>query len=76
MVQHEPMPDEAPPQEPLAGGYVSAVVRIADTVRRGPGPNTEFVRRLLGFFEQVGCHNDLSPRNTVYRGHGNGLPTG
>ena len=105
-----------------------------------PGPNTQFVRRLLGFFEQAGfdgaprylgtdtenreilsfidghvpwqasrqpstptdaslaaaarllrrchdltagtalaaesevvCHNDLSPRNTVYRNHGDGL---
>ena len=141
MVQHGLVPDEAAPQEPLAGGYVSAVVRVADTVRRNPGPNADFVRRLLGLFEQAGfdgaprylgtdaqgreilsfvdghvpwhaalqpnartdaslesaarllrrchdltagtalaresevvCHNDLSPRNTVYRDHGSFPP--
>ncbi len=140
MAEHGLLPDEAAPQEPLAGGYVSAVVRVADTVRRDPGPNADFVHRLLGLFEQAGfdgaprylgtdaqgreilsfvdghvpwhaalqpnartdasleaaarllrrchdltagtdlaresevvCHNDLSPRNTVYRDHGSGL---
>lgn len=82
MVQHGLVPDEAAPQEPLAGGYVSAVVRVADTVRRNPGPNADFVRRLLGLTagtalareSEVVCHNDLSPRNTVYRDHGSFPP--
>jgi hypothetical protein len=133
--------DEGTPSEQsLAGGYVSAVVRIGSTIRRAPGPNTGFVRQLLSFLEQTGfggaprhlgtdaqgreilsfvdghvpwqddqqlsartdaslaeaavllrryhdltagtalagpsevvCHNDLSPRNTVYRDDGNGL---
>ena len=140
MVQHVLVPDEPSPLEWLPGGYVSAVVRIADTVRRNPGPNAAFVRRLLGLFEQLGfdgaprylgtdaqdreifsfidghvpwqaaqqfttrtdaslaaaarllrrchdltagtslargsevvCHNDMSPRNTVYRNYGSGL---
>ena len=140
IVQHVLMADEGLPQEPLAGGYVSEVVRVADTVRRGPGPNADFVHRLLSFLEQVGfdgaprylgidpqgretlsfieghvpwqasrqvntrtdaslaavarllrrchdltagtalaaesevvSHNDLSPRNTVYRDYGRGL---
>lgn len=134
------MPDEASFEQPLPGGYVSAVVRVDSTVRRAPGPNPAFVRRLLGLLEQAGfdgaprflgtdsqareilsfidghvpwhaelqyiartdaslaevaillrrchdltagtalagrsevvCHNDLSPRNTVYRDHGDGL---
>jgi hypothetical protein len=140
MRQHVLVPDGALPQEPLAGGYVSEVIRIANTVRRGPGPNADFVHLLLSFFEQVSfdgaprylgidaqgreilsfieghvpwqasqqvntrtdaglaaaarllrrchdltagtalaaesevvCHNDLSPRNTVYRNHGGSL---
>jgi hypothetical protein len=139
-VQHVLVPDEALPEEPLAGGYVTSVVRVADTVRRNTGPNADFVRRLLRFFELVGfdgaprylgadsrgreifsfidghvpwqaaqqfsartdanlvtaarlvrrchdltagsalaseaevvCHNDLSPRNSVYRDDGSGL---
>jgi hypothetical protein len=139
MVHHVLVPDVASPQEPLAGGYVSEVVRVGDTVRRSPGPNAGFVDRLLSLFEQVGfdgaprhlgtdsqgreilsfidghvpwqasqqvktrtdaslaaaarllrrchdltagtalaaesevvCHNDLSPRNTVYRDYGTG----
>jgi Phosphotransferase enzyme family len=140
MVQHVLVLDEDPPPGRLAGGYVSAVIRVADTVRRSPGPNADFVHGLLGFFEQAGfdgaprylgadaqgreilsfidghvpwqpaqqlnartdtslaaaarllrrchdltagtalagesevvCHNDLSPRNTVYRDYGWGL---
>jgi Phosphotransferase enzyme family len=140
MVQHVLVPDEDLPHERLAGGYVSSVVRVADTVRRSPGPNPDFVHGLLGHFEQAGfdgaprylgtdaqgrellsfidghvpwqpeqqlnartdtslaaasrllrrchdltagtalaaefevvCHNDLSPRNTVYRDDGRGL---
>jgi hypothetical protein len=139
-IEHVLVSDEASVQEPLAGGYVSEVVRVAGTVRRGPGPNADFVHRLLSFFEQVGfdgsprylgidsqgreilsfidghvpwqdpqqynvrsdaslagaarllrrchdltagtsmaaesevvCHNDLSPRNTVYRNNGQRL---
>jgi Phosphotransferase enzyme family len=48
------VPDETPPEQPLAGGYVSAVVRVDSTVRRAPGPNMAFVRRLLGLLEQAG----------------------
>jgi len=110
-------------EERLPGGFVNAVVRVADTVRRPPAP--EFVHRLLRHFEASGwpgaprylgldrqgrevltfipghvawdgqlrhsdaalvrvaelvrefhdltafdgevvCHNDLSPKNTVY----------
>jgi hypothetical protein len=124
----------------LDGGYVTAVVRAGDTVRRPPGPRAPFVRDLLRHFEATGwdgaprflgrdargrdvlsfieghvawepsqpasafsppslaavaalvrrfhdltagtplagdaevvCHNDLSPRNTVYRDAGAGL---
>jgi hypothetical protein len=124
----------------LRGGYVTAVVRVGDTVRRAPGPRAAFVRALLRHFEAAGwdgaprylgtdergrdvlsyvpgyvawerqqppavcsseslaaaaalvrrlhdltagtplagaaevvCHNDLSPRNTVYRDGGAGL---
>jgi hypothetical protein len=127
------------PEEPLAGGFISTVVRAGDTVRRPAGPNTDFVRRLLGHLESAGwrgaprflgidehgrevlefvggqvpwqpgqlervsgdaclsgagalvrefhdltagtelagaaevvCHNDLSPKNTVYRDGGSG----
>jgi aminoglycoside phosphotransferase (APT) family kinase protein len=132
--------DEGTPEQSLAGGYVSAVVRIGSTIRRAPGPNAGFVRQLLGFLEETGfggaprylgtdgqgreilsflnghvpwqddqqlsartdaslaeaaillrryhdltastalagpsevvCHNDLSPRNTVYRDDGDEL---
>ncbi|SFR15299.1 Phosphotransferase enzyme family protein [Lentzea waywayandensis] len=113
-------------EQPLSGGFVSHVVRIGDTVRRGTTDRSEFVHRLLHHFEQhawpgaprflgvdeqgrevltfldghvpaksqdglaqvarlvrqfhdltagtplagdqeVVCHNDLSPKNTVYR---------
>jgi aminoglycoside phosphotransferase (APT) family kinase protein len=124
--------------ELLPGGFVSAVVRVGETVRRPAAP--EFVRRLLVFLEERGwagaprwlgvdgrgrdvlsyldgdvpwqperhgevrtdaaltrvaglvrelhdltagtelagggevvCHNDLSPKNTVYRDDGRGL---
>ncbi len=128
------------PDELLPGGFVTHVVRIGDTVRRSPGPNSTFVRRLLTDLERAGwegaprflgvddlgreilsfldghvawqasqpadvgsdeslaaaallvrefhdltagttlagnaevvCHNDLSPKNTVYRVLGAGL---
>jgi aminoglycoside phosphotransferase (APT) family kinase protein len=128
------------PEEQLPGGFVSHVVRIGDTIRRSPGPNSEFVRQLLALLGQAGwdgaprflgtdrqgretlsfldghvawqasqsadigsddslakaaqlvrqfhdltagtelaggsevvCHNDLSPKNTVYRDLGTGL---
>ena len=127
-------------EQPLPGGYVTAVVRSGDTVRRTPPADPEFVRALLRWFERCGwdgaprflgvdergrevlsfidghvawepvqppsvgsdaslarmarrvrefhdltagtalaaggevvCHNDLSPRNTVYRDNGTGL---
>jgi phosphotransferase family enzyme len=126
--------------DPLPGGFVTAVVRAGDTVRREPAPNSEFVHAVLGWFEQRGwagaprflgtdelgrevlsfieghaawepvqppsvtsdaslgrvaelvrefhdltagtplaagreviCHNDLAPKNTVYRDSGTGL---
>ncbi len=128
------------PDELLPGGSVTHVVRIGDTVRRSPGPNSAFVHRLLAHLERAGwdgaprflgvddlgreilgflaghvaweasqpaevrsdeslvtaarlvrqfhdltagtgladraevvCHNDLSPKNTVYRDLGTGL---
>ena len=127
-------------EEALAGGFVTAVMRVGDTVRRAPPPDPRFTRELLGLFEQRSwagaprflgvdergreilsyldghvawepdqpasvtspgslarlaglvrqfhdltagtllagdqeavCHNDLSPRNTVYRDRGDGL---
>lgn len=125
---------------PLPGGFVTAVVRAGDTVRRAQPRDAEFVHALLGMFERHGwggaprflgideqgremlsfldgyvawqpaqppavtseaslarvaglvrefhdltagtplaagqevvCHNDLSPKNTVYRDIGAGL---
>jgi aminoglycoside phosphotransferase (APT) family kinase protein len=124
----------------MLGGFVSAVVRDGQTVRRSPSQNAEFVHALLELFaqhgwtgaprflgidsagrevlsflpghaawervqpadvtcdeslaavaelvrtfhdltagsplagaEQVVCHNDLSPKNTIYRDLGHGL---
>ncbi|MGP4096986.1 phosphotransferase [Nonomuraea sp. KM90] len=124
----------------LPGGFVNAVVRVGDTVRRPPARRAAFVHDLLGLFERAGwpgaprflgsdergreilsyvdghvaweevqpdavasdeslarvaelvrefhdltagtppagdgevvCHNDLSPKNTVYRDEGAGL---
>ncbi|MFJ8964436.1 hypothetical protein ACIRG5_34090 [Lentzea sp. NPDC102401] len=39
-------------EQPLPGGFVSHVVRIGDTVRRGTTDRSEFVHRLLRHFEQ------------------------
>lgn len=41
-------------EETLAGGTVSTVVRIGDTVRRTPGPRPGFVRDLLVALESAG----------------------
>jgi serine/threonine protein kinase len=42
-------------EEPLAGGRMTAgVVRIGDTVRRPPQPNSPFVRELLEHLAQAG----------------------
>ena len=62
----------------LPGGFVNAVVRVGDTVRRPPSPNAGFVHDLtagtpLAGPGEVVCHNDLSPKNTVYRDRGLGL---
>ncbi|TDD31246.1 trifolitoxin immunity protein [Nonomuraea terrae] len=124
----------------LPGGFVNAVVRVGDTVRRSRGPRAAYVHELLALFERCGwtgaprfrgldesgreilgyvdghvawqdaqagevasgeslarvaglvrefhdltagtplagdgevvCHNDLSPKNTVYRDEGAGL---
>ncbi|MFD7708495.1 phosphotransferase [Streptomyces sp. NPDC059786] len=129
-----------PPESPLPGGFVNAVVRAGDTVRRPASARTEFVAGLLRLLEaggwrgaprflgvdgegrevlsyldghvaweprqpaavssdeslvalarlvrefhdltagtalagscEVVCHNDLSPRNTVYRPAGGAL---
>ncbi len=60
-VPHELVPDEVAPWEPLAGGYVSAVFRSGNRVRRDSGPNADFVRRLLVHYEQAGFHG--APRH-------------
>ena len=127
-------------EQHLPGGFVTAVVRVGDSVRRPPSPNAAFVHDLLDHLERQGwegaprflgidaegrevlsfldghvawapdqpaevgsddslagvarlvrqlhdltagtslagaaevvCHNDLSPRNTVYRDQGRGL---
>jgi len=54
------VPDETTPEQSLAGGYVSAVVRVGATVRRNPGPGPAFVHRLLDLLEQAGF--DGAPR--------------
>jgi aminoglycoside phosphotransferase (APT) family kinase protein len=127
-------------ETPLPGGFVNAVIRVGDTVRRPPAQGAAYVHELLRLFErhgwpgaprflgldeqgreiltyveghvaweetqpdgvtsdeslaraaelvrrfhdltagtplagdaEVACHNDLSPRNTVYRDEGAGL---
>ena len=65
-------------EEHLPGGFVTTVVRAGDTVRRPPSPNAAFVHDLtagthLAGPAEVVCHNDLSPRNSVYRDTGHGL---
>jgi len=124
----------------MPGGYVTAPVRLGNTVRRRPSGSSEFVHRLLQLLEEAGqagaprflgideagremlsyldghaawearqpagvtsraslrrvgelvrefheitagtdlagthevvCHNDLSPRNTIYRDRGSGM---
>ena len=47
-------------EESLAGGNVSAVSRVGDTVRRGTGPWTPAVHALLRHLERVGF--DGAPR--------------
>ncbi|HEY0002638.1 MAG TPA: hypothetical protein VGB74_19455, partial [Actinoplanes sp.] len=39
-------------EQPLAGGFVSDVVRVGETVRKSPPRDAVFVRRLLRHFEQ------------------------
>ncbi|MFI6628392.1 phosphotransferase [Nonomuraea fuscirosea] len=127
------------PETPLPGGFVNAVVRVGDTVRRRPAERAAYVHEVLRLFERSGwrgaprflgldgegreilgyvdghvaweevqpdgvgsdeslarvaglvrefhdlsagtpqagdgevvCHNDLSPKNTVYRDEGAG----
>jgi hypothetical protein len=38
----------------LPGGFVNAVVRVGDTVRRPPSPNAGFVHDLLVHLERSG----------------------
>jgi aminoglycoside phosphotransferase (APT) family kinase protein len=54
--------------QPLAGGTMSRVQRAGDTVRRGVGPWTPTVHRLLEHVRArgVACHNDLAPYNMVF----------
>ncbi|MBO1336557.1 phosphotransferase [Streptomyces sp. VRA16 Mangrove soil] len=40
--------------EPLPGGHVNQVVRVADTVRRAPTPRSSYVRELLALFGRAG----------------------
>ena len=47
-------------EEPLAGGNLSTVVRVGDTVRRTPGPWTPAVHSLLNHLEAGGF--DAAPR--------------
>jgi hypothetical protein len=50
-----------PPEQPLAGGRVTAgVVRVGDTVRRPQGAHSPFVHELLGHLEEAGF--DAAPR--------------
>src|SRR5262249_41462465 len=41
-------------EQPLPGGYVTAVVRAGATVRRAPPEDPGFVHALLGWFERHG----------------------
>lgn len=47
-------------EQPLPGGYVTAVTRAGNTVRRTPPPDPAFVRALLRLFERRGW--DGAPR--------------
>src|SRR5258708_11575630 len=47
-------------EELLRGGFVTEVVRVGDTVRRRPGRNPGFVRRLLESLKRAGW--DGAPR--------------
>lgn len=38
----------------LPGGFVNAVIRVGDTVRRPPSPNAGFVHDLLVHLERSG----------------------
>ncbi|PZG03755.1 trifolitoxin immunity protein, partial [Nonomuraea aridisoli] len=38
----------------LPGGFVNAVVRVGDTVRRPCGPRAAYVHELLALFERSG----------------------
>lgn len=40
--------------EPLAGGFVTTVHRVGDTVRRPPPERADFVQALLGHLERQG----------------------
>lgn len=56
----EPLGDPSQREEALAGGNVSTVSKVGDTVRRGTGPWTPAVHALLRHLERVGF--DGAPR--------------
>jgi hypothetical protein len=47
-------------EQPLPGGFVTAVVRAGNTVRRAAPENPGFIHALLGWFERCGW--DGAPR--------------
>lgn len=53
---------------PLAGGHLSTVVRVGDTVRRGTGPWTPAVHALLAHLEARGFAGAPRPRGLDDRG--------
>ncbi|MFG1652086.1 phosphotransferase [Micromonospora sp. NPDC049275] len=55
-----PDPTDPPGEQRLAGGFITDVVRIGDTVRRTPPANLDFVGALLHHLAGVGA--DLAPR--------------
>ncbi|MGC4796729.1 aminoglycoside phosphotransferase family protein [Micromonospora saelicesensis] len=63
-----PEPTDSSAEEPLTGGFIAAVVRVGDTVRRTPPANLDFVGALLRHLAGVGA--DLAPRHLGVDAHG------